>query len=397
MNHPSFADLGVSAPVVNALSASGIEMPFEVQSKVVPDGIAGHDVLVKSPTGSGKTMAFALPIAERLDTKDRTPAALVLVPTRELAVQVAEDLGLVAAGAGLRTAAAYGGIAISSQAKAVERAHVLIATPGRLDDLAKRGAVRLDHIKILVLDEADRMLDMGFRPQVARIVRRLPQRRQTMFFSATLDGEVAELAKAYTHNPRRHEVHVETPVVEDAEHRFHAVSAGGKVDAVVKLLEGERGLTLIFVRTKRGVERLADKLKARGIRVVAMHGDMQQSARERALARFESGKVDTLVATDVAARGLDLEHITHVINFDPPNDHKDYVHRVGRTARAGRSGIGITLVQPEQEADVSRIASRLRLQDEYSESGMRVAAPTVVYRSTRGRKSMLYRPPRRRA
>ena len=395
MEQQSFPNLGVSAPVVGALARRGITEPFAIQSMVVPDGIAGHDVLARSRTGSGKTLAFALPIVERLDPKAPRPSALVLVPTRELAVQVAEEMAEIAEVKGLSAAAAYGGVSISVQAKAVGRANVLIATPGRLDDLFRRRMVKLDKVRILVLDEADRMLDMGFLPQVSRIVKHVPTDRQTMFFSATLDGEVSRIATSYTKNPRRHEIHSDNPVVEEAEHRFLSVPSGNKVEALVKLLHENKGRTLVFVRTKRGADRLVEKLKARGLKVVAMHGDMGQPARQRALERFEAGKVDTLVATDVAARGLDLDSITHVINFDPPSDHKDYVHRVGRTARAGRAGVGVTLVQPSEEGDVSRIASRLRLQDEFKESGMRMAKPQVVYASTKGRKSLLYRPPRR--
>ena len=395
MEQQSFPNLGVSAPVVGALARRGITEPFAIQSMVVPDGIAGHDVLARSRTGSGKTLAFALPIVERLDPKAPRPSALVLVPTRELAVQVAEEMAEIAEVKGLSAAAAYGGVSISVQAKAVGRANVLIATPGRLDDLFRRRMVKLDKVRILVLDEADRMLDMGFLPQVSRIVKHVPTDRQTMFFSATLDGEVSRIATSYTKNPRRHEIHSDNPVVEEAEHRFLSVPSGNKVEALVKLLHENKGRTLVFVRTKRGADRLVEKLKARGLKVVAMHGDMGQPARQRALERFDAGKVDTLVATDVAARGLDLDSITHVINFDPPSDHKDYVHRVGRTARAGRAGVGVTLVQPSEEGDVSRIASRLRLQDEFKESGMRMAKPQVVYASTKGRKSLLYRPPRR--
>jgi ATP-dependent RNA helicase RhlE len=396
MEQQSFPVLGVSAPVADALAKREIVSPTPVQAMVLRDGIAGHDVLAKAPTGSGKTLAFGLPIVHRLDPDAPKPSALVLVPTRELAVQVAEELADVGRVRGLRSAAAYGGVSIAAQSKAVGQANILIATPGRLDDLARRKLVRLDRIQILVLDEADRMLDMGFLPQVSAIVKRLPTDRQTMFFSATLDGDVAMIAKAYTRDPRRHEVITDTLVVEDAEHRFIKVDSGAKVDALVKLLTDEPGRSLVFVRTKRGADRLTAKLRDRGLRALAMHGDMGQPARQKALARFEAGKVDTLVATDVAARGLDVEAITHVINFDPPEDHKDYVHRVGRTARAGQSGIGVTFVQPEQEGDMSRIASRLQLVDEFTESGMRVAPPRVVYSSSRGRKSLLYRPPKRR-
>jgi superfamily II DNA/RNA helicase len=396
MQQKTFPELGVATSVTGVLERRNIVTPTAVQAMVLPDAIAGRDVLAKAPTGSGKTFAFGLAIVQRLDPDAPKPSALILVPTRELAVQVAEELAVVGRTRGLRTAAAYGGVSIAAQSKAVGQAAILIATPGRLDDLCRRRLVRLDGIQILVLDEADRMLDMGFLPQVAAIVKRLPKDRQTMFFSATLDGDVAMIAKSYTREPRRHEVITDQPTVDEAEHRFVKVDSGSKVEALVRLLKEEPGRSLVFVRTKRGADRLATKLKDRGLRAVAMHGDMGQPARQKALARFEAGKVDTLVATDVAARGLDVELITHVINFDPPTDHKDYVHRVGRTARAGQSGIGVTFVQPEQEGDMSRIASRLQLADEFKESGMRVAPPQVVYSSKKGRRSLLYRPPRRR-
>src|SRR5262245_46452523 len=251
MEQQSFPLLGVSASVSDVLARRSIVTPTPVQGMVVADGIAGHDVLAKAPTGSGKTLAFGLPIVERLDPKAHKPSALVLVPTRELAVQVAEELDDIGRARGLRSAAAYGGVSIAAQSKAVGQANILIATPGRLDDLARRKLVRLDRIQILVLDEADRMLDMGFLPQVSAIVKRLPTDRQTMFFSATLDGDVAMIARAYTRDPRRHEVKTDTLVVEDAQHRFIKVESGAKVDALVKLLTDEPGRSLVFVRTKR--------------------------------------------------------------------------------------------------------------------------------------------------
>ena len=397
MSH-SFAGLGVSAPVVRALERHSITVPFPIQTLVVPDALAGRDVLAKSPTGSGKTLVFALPIAERLERSAARPAALVLVPTRELAAQVAEDLGPPAKAKGLSVAAVYGGVALAPQAKRAHSAHVLVATPGRLEDLATRRLVRLDGVSILVIDEADRMLDMGFKPQVDRIVQRLPAERQTMFFSATLDGEVGRMADAYTRNPRLHEL--QQPVEVDAaevEHRFVPVTAETKVEKLVQLLAEERGLALVFVRTKRGADRLVRKLDRAGIQAVAMHGDKTQKARERALERFESGKISTLVATDLAARGLDLERITHVINFDPPTERTDYIHRVGRTGRAGRAGTGITLVLPEQQADVSRVAARLGHADQFAREGMTVAPPRVVYSSKRSRNDRWGRPrPRRK-
>jgi ATP-dependent RNA helicase RhlE len=236
--------------------------------------------------------------------------------------------------------------------------------------------VKLDRVCVFVLDEADRMLDMGFKPQVDRIVRHLPRERQTMLFSATLDGEVGELARAYTRNPGRFEAQPpEQGKAGAIEHRFVSVTAEGKVDALIAELEAERGLALVFVRTKRGADRLAARLVRRDVPAIALHGDMTQSARESALARFHSGKVTTLVATDVAARGLDLADITHVINFDPPADEKDYLHRVGRTARAGRSGTGITFVTPEKTREVGRIASVLKLHTEFGDAGLRAEAP----------------------
>jgi ATP-dependent RNA helicase RhlE len=396
MSQQSFADLGVSVPVQRALGRHGITIPFPIQELVVPDALAGRDVLAQSQTGSGKTLAFAIPIVERLRPTGR-PSALVLVPTRELAAQVVEDTTIVAEARGLRVAAAYGGVGIREQAGALSRADIVVATPGRLEDLASRGRIRLGEIRILVLDEADRMLDMGFRPQVDRIVRRLPRRRQTMFFSATLAGEVGRLAAAYTLDPVRHEVAGSRRTVEEAEHRFVPVTHEGKFDALAEILESEPGLALVFVRTKRNADRLTRRLGARGIPAAAMHGDLTQAARERALSRFHSGTVPTLVATDVAARGLDVDDVARVVNYDPPEEDDGYVHRVGRTARAGRSGMGVTLVLPEQRADVSRMAARLRLADEFRREGMEMAPPRLVYTSRRGRKSLLYGRSRRTA
>ena len=257
------------------------------------------------------------------------------------------EIGTIAPAHDLRVAAVYGGVSIGSQAKASRDAHILVATPGRLQDLVERRIVSLDGVRILVLDEADRMLDMGFQPQVDRIVARLPKQRQTMFFSATLDGKVGELARAYTTNPGRYEAELTIDQQQgEIDHQFVPVTADNKVETLAGLLAQERGLALVFVRTKRGADRLVQKLARHDVSAVAMHGDMNQNQRERALKRFENGTVKTLVATDVAARGLDLDDITHVINFDPPEEHTAYVHRVGRTGRAGRNGTGVTLVLP---------------------------------------------------
>ena len=392
----SFRQLGVAERIVEALSRRGVETPFAIQELVIADGLNGQDLLARSPTGSGKTLAFAIPIVQRISASDNQPSALVLVPTRELALQVADDLASIAPARGLKVAAVYGGTPVVAQGRRAKDAHILVATPGRLEDIAERRLVRLDGIKILVLDEADRMLDMGFQPQVDAIVKRLPRKRQTMFFSATLDGEVGELARSYTFNPSRYDAelpaHLESG---ETEHRFVSVTPENKVETLVGLLKEERGLALVFTRTKHGADRLVQKLKRHDVVAVAMHGDMNQRARERALSRFEEGKVSTLVATDVAARGLDLDDITHVINFDPPADDKGYVHRVGRTGRAGRDGTGITLVLPEQQADVSHVARKVGETAQFEAQGMHMARPRLVYSGTR-RSSKWGAPSRRR-
>jgi ATP-dependent RNA helicase RhlE len=378
-----FRSLGVSGAVADVLSDRGIETPFQIQALVIPEALSGGDVLAKSPTGSGKTLAFAIPIIERLDPAAKRPAALVLVPTRELCVQVTEVFELIA-GADLDVASVYGGVPLSAQAKLAKNAHVIVATPGRLQDLADRRLVSLDHVRVLVLDEADRMLDMGFKPQVDRLVRLLSENRQTMFFSATLDGEVGELARRYTHFPARFEGQLPAELrTGDVDHRFVSVTADTKVSTLVDLLNAERGLVLVFVRTKAGADRLVEKLHRHDVDAVAIHGDKGQAQRERALARFDAGKVKTLVATDVAARGLDVDDITHVINFDPPEEPDVYTHRVGRTGRAGRGGVGITLVLPEQQEEVSRVARLQGQVEAYEEAGLTLAKPKLVYTSRR--------------
>jgi ATP-dependent RNA helicase RhlE len=383
----TFRELGVSTPIVDALSARSIHEPFPIQALVLPDALAGIDVLAKSPTGSGKTLAFAVPIVERTVATDPRPTALVLVPTRELAAQVTAELQSLAPSKKLTVAAVYGGMPLNAQAKRAKRAHVLVATPGRLEDLANRRLVDLSHVRTFVLDEADRMLDMGFQPQVDRIVRRLPRNRQTMFFSATLDGPVGELARAYTNSPARFEAEHANQQPSEIEHSFVSVTQDSKVETLVEHIRSTDGLTLVFVRTKRGADKLVQKLGRQNVRAVAMHGDMSQNARERALSQFESGKVSTLVATDVAARGLDLDDITHVINFDPPGEDKDYVHRTGRTGRAGRSGKAITFVLPEQQAETSHVARRLGHTEQFEDAGLRSARPKLMYTSRRGRRS----------
>jgi len=373
----SFAALGVSAPVVAVLDRLGATSPFAIQELVLPDALAGVDVLAAAPTGSGKTLAFGIPTIERTAGADGRPSALVLVPTRELASQIVDDLRPLAAARNLRIAAVYGGTSVGAQAQKARGANVLVATPGRLHDLLERRLVSLGSVRVLVLDEADRMLDMGFRPQVDRILERIPTNRQTMLFSATLEGPVAELARTYTDNAVRFSAAAQVATGPGlVKHEFVPVTAEDKLERLVEQLGQERGLALVFVRTKHGADRLARKLfRGHDIRAAVMHGNMSQNARERSLSQFESGRVSTLIATDVAARGLDVDEITHVINFDPPHTSEDYVHRVGRTGRAGRTGTGITLVLPEQQLDVSRLARTLGHADAFAASGISVPAP----------------------
>ena len=389
----SFRDLGVSDAVVDTLASRGIESPFPIQVMVIEDATQGRDTLAKSQTGSGKTLGFAIPIVEQLDPDSvDLPQALVLVPTRELATQVKDDFVDIAKAKHLRVKAVYGGTNVKEQARGADKAHILIATPGRLDDLVDRKLVSLRHVRIFVLDEADRMLDMGFQPQVDRIVRHVPKERQTMFFSATLDGAVGRIAEVYTQNPVRHEIESEGFTVDEADHRFIPVEQAEKLTTLIRLARQEEatGLTLVFVNTKRHVETLARQLRNESVPAVTMHGDMTQQARERALQRFEDRHVGVLIATDVAARGLDLDDITLVVNFDPPQDDKGYVHRVGRTARAGRAGTSVTFVTPQQLGDVSRMAARLDLHAEFELEGMKVSPPRTVFSgSSRGRRSGL--------
>src|SRR6267378_1109722 len=352
---------------------------------VIPDVLDGHDVLAQSPTGSGKTLAFGVPLVERLRDSDPRPSALVLAPTRELAIQIVDEVRPIAHARALAIAAVYGGAGIVKQARVAARAHILVATPGRLLDLIERREVTLGRIRMLVLDEADRMLDMGFRPVVDRIVKMTSSQRQTMLFSATLEGEVGRIAKAYTQNPRRHEHSHPAERKGDVEHRFVTVAHERKVAHLVsELNDAERGRTLVFVRTKRGADRLVKRLASSKVQAVAMHGDKSQGQRERALASFEAGAVDTLVATDVAARGIDVAGITHVINYDIPATRDDYVHRIGRTARAGARGVGVTLVAQQQARELAAMVGELGLHRELELAGMSPSASQTRARAGRG-------------
>jgi ATP-dependent RNA helicase RhlE len=359
----SFADLGTSRSVVDALAARSIDRPFPVQEMVIRDALAGHDLLVQSPTGSGKTLAFGIPLVDLIGPREQGPQALVLAPTRELAGQIVDELGSLVDARRLRIAAVYGGVGFGPQIKAARRADILVATPGRLEDLIARGAVSLGRVRVLVLDEADRMLDMGFRPAVDRIVALTPDDRQTLFFSATLGGTPGRVAAAYTRDARSH-THAEPERDEPAiAHHFVKVdSQDAKLDHLVEQLAGEDvGRSLVFVRTKRGADRLVKRLRDHRVPAVAMHGNKSQRQREQALSRFERGEVMTLVATDVAARGIDVPDVAQVINYDAPEDREAYVHRVGRTGRAGRTGTGISFVLAEQTDEMRRIGASLGL------------------------------------
>lgn len=359
----TFEGLGVSAPLVTVLSGQGIVEPFAVQALTLPDGLAGRDVCGKAKTGSGKTLAFGLALLMRIArAQPGRPRGLVLVPTRELAVQVAQVLAPLAESVERRAVVVYGGADMDRQIKRVQRGcDVVIATPGRLIDLSERKVVSLADVEVAVLDEADRMADMGFLPQVDWLLRRIERPHQTMLFSATLDGDVDRLVRRHLKDPVRHHVEEAAPTVDSMAHRFLQVHQMDKVRTAAAICRSSHK-AIVFVRTKRGADRLVEQLQREKIRAAAIHGDLRQSSREKAMADFSSDKLPVLVATDVAARGLDIDDVDVVVHYDPPEDHKAYLHRSGRTARAGGSGVAVTLVLWDQILDVERIQRRLGLQ-----------------------------------
>ncbi|MDQ3897095.1 MAG: DEAD/DEAH box helicase [Actinomycetota bacterium] len=360
----TFAALGVAPDLAKTLAESGIEKPFPIQALTIPDALEGRDVCGKAQTGSGKTLAFGLPLIMRTSkAAPRRPRALVLVPTRELAVQVHDVLGPLAEARGLRLTAVYGGAPMEHQVKALRRGvEIVIATPGRLIDLGDRGDVSMGDVEILVLDEADRMADMGFMPQVEWVMRRLPPTHQTLLFSATLDREVDHLVKTYVQTPAHHEVASALPTVESMEHRFVKVHQMDKVKVAGAISRGVFR-TLLFVRTKRGADRLGVQFGREGVKAEVLHGGLTQGARQRALQRFTKGDVGLLVATDVAARGLDIDGVDVVVHYDPPEDHKAYLHRSGRTARAGEAGVAVSLLLWDQVAEAERLQKRLGIRE----------------------------------
>ncbi len=357
-----FLSLGVPAELVAALHAGGITQAFPVQELTVPDGLAGRDVCGKAKTGAGKTLAFGLPVLARTPKcAPGRPQSLVLVPTRELALQVSEVLGPLGASVDRTVTAVYGGANMDRQIESIAAGtDIVIATPGRLIDLVERKAVSLGDVTMVVLDEADRMVDMGFLPQVEWLLRHIDGRHQTMLFSATLDGAIDHMVRTYLHDPVRHEVESLTITVEQMAHRFLLVHHMDKVKVVAAIAQ-THPKTLAFVRSKRGADRLAADLRAHGVAAAEIHGDLAQRQRERSLADFASGKIAVLVATDVAARGLDIDDIGIVVHADPPEDSKAYLHRSGRTARAGEEGMVVTLVEWDQELEVRRLQKRLGL------------------------------------
>ena len=375
-----FAALGIDTDLVDSLSSQGILDPFPIQTLTIPDALAGRDVCGKAKTGSGKTLAFGLPLLQRLsaapeeaagsraDTRDsskergRPPRGLVLVPTRELARQVADVLQPLADARRLILGVCYGGTNMDAQVKAVRAGmDVVIATPGRLIDLRQRGEVDLGQIEIVVLDEADRMADMGFTPQVEWLLRHLVKPHQSMLFSATLDGDVDRLIRHELTDPVYHEVASATATVVGMAHRFIQVHQMDKVKVTAAIC-GANHRTIVFTRTKRNADRLTESLRKEGVDARAIHGDLRQQARERALRAFSEGRLKVLVATDVAARGLDVDDIDAVIHYDPPEDHKAYLHRSGRTARAGREGLVVTLVLWNEHMEVERVQRRLGIE-----------------------------------
>jgi len=357
-----FRFLGVASDLVASLKERGIHNPFPIQTLTIPDALAGRDVCGKAKTGSGKTLAFGLPMVENLSHADsHWVRGLVLVPTRELAVQVAKELRPLARCRDLTLDPVYGGAPIEAQIKKIDDGlDIIVATPGRLIDLIDRKAVSMAKLEIVVVDEADRMADMGFLPQVEWILRHVESRHQTLLFSATLDGAVDALVRRYQHDPARHEVQSRQVTVDEMQHRFVAVHQMDKVNVAAAIIRASNR-TLVFSATRHGCDRLARKLQDEGVRAEPIHGDLRQQARERSLARFATGDIQALVATDVAARGLHIDDVDVVIHYDPPPDHKTYLHRSGRTARAGESGMAVTLSLWNEELVVKRLQRRLSL------------------------------------
>jgi superfamily II DNA/RNA helicase len=367
----TFAELGVHPDLCAELTSQGITTAFPIQALTIHDALAGRDVCGKAKTGSGKTLGFGLPMLQRVADSEKElvreggparPRGLVLLPTRELAVQVYEVLKPLGAALGLHVNAVYGGADIERQIKSLRRGcDIIIATPGRLIDLGDRGELNVEHLDVLVLDEADRMADMGFMPQVEWVLRRIAEHaHQTLLFSATLDGAIDRLVKRYLTDPVFHEVASDTQTVSLMVHHFFNVHQMDRIKVAAAICNS-MGKTLIFCRTKRGADRLVEQLQKEGVNAAAIHGDLRQSQREKALADFSADKLPVLVATDVAARGLHIDGVDCVMHFDPPEDQKAYLHRSGRTARAGSTGVVVSLLLWNQTIEAEVIMRRLAL------------------------------------
>ncbi len=359
----TFAQLGLPEPMVHALTKKDITEPFPVQAATIPDALAGRDVSGKAPTGSGKTLAFGLPLLARVEKAHKNkPKALILAPTRELAEQIKKELTGPAKAVKRYVFAVYGGVSYGPQKQAFRKGvDVLVATPGRLEDLIEQQIVDLSQANIVVVDEADRMADMGFLPSVRKILKRTSKNRQTLLFSATLDGDIATLTRDFQRDPVRHEAEGVEEQAINARHHFWLVDNHDRVQHTADVV-GEAGRSIVFTRTRRGADRLAKQLSKAGVTAVAMHGGLSQNQRNRALRSFSSYNSQALVATDVAARGIHIDAVESVIHFDPPADHKDYLHRSGRTARAGASGLVVSLVTGNQKREVGRMQRDLDLQ-----------------------------------
>ncbi len=361
----TFAQLGVSENICRALEQRGITDAFEIQAATIADALAGKDVCGRAPTGSGKTLAFGVPLIETVERADkRNPKALILAPTRELADQITTELRSFAGS--VRVAAVYGGVGYGPQLKALrDGVDVLVACPGRLEDLIERGAVSLHAVNKVVLDEADRMADMGFMPAVKRLLDKTSSKRQTVLFSATLDGDIAKLSRDYQTNPVRHEVGDSTPDITSASHVFWNVAGTDRIQVTTEAVNAVWP-AIIFSRTRHGADRIAKQLERNGVSAAAIHGGRNQGQRTRALAAFSKGKVEALVATDVAARGIHVDGVALVVHYDPPADHKDYVHRSGRTARAGEGGVVVSMVQRDQVKDLTKMQRKIGLNEPFT-------------------------------
>jgi superfamily II DNA/RNA helicase len=358
---PSFAELGIPEQLVSALDRRGISAPFPIQAACLPDALAGRDLLGRGQTGSGKTLAFGLPLLARIAGKPaapKRPLALILVPTRELAMQVQDSLAPLGRTLGLHAKTVVGGMSMSKQIQSLRRGvDLLVATPGRLTDLIERGVCSLEDVKITVLDEADHMCDLGFMPAVSKLLDQIPSNGQRLLFSATLDGDVDKLVRRYLHDPVTHSVAPAAAPVETMDHHLFIVDRADKHDVIAEVA-GREGRTIMFLRTKHGVDTLAKRLARVGVRTGALHGGKTQSARTRTLAEFREGKVGVLIATDVAARGIHVDDVSLVVHVDPAADHKDYLHRAGRTARAGERGTVATLVAHNEVRNAERMMRR---------------------------------------